>query len=38
MRIVLHYLWKVLLCMKSENYYAWIILTYTSKVKLGIHG
>ena len=25
MYIVLHYLWKVLLCMKSENYYLWII-------------
>ena len=28
MYIVLHYPWKVLLCMKSENKFTWIMLTY----------
>ena len=35
---VLHYPLKVIISMKSENYYKWIMLTQAWKMKLGIYG
>ena len=34
MHIVLHYLWKVLLCMKSEDWCPWIMFTNTKKTRI----
>ena len=31
-RVVFHYSWKVLFCMKSKNYYPWIMFTYTKQM------
>ena len=36
MYIVLYYLQQVLLCMKSEKWYPWIMLSFAGKVTLGI--